>query len=295
MNPDYALVCGSPEYPRLEATVMRAVRWADVKNATGWAGVMLGDAMQSCWLDKRTTGEYWEQIRETLKDYSRSITRGVMIQMVRALGDRAPIGLLGNAPDEEFIDWFNGKTFDHAQFSGGGGLSCVSSVVARIAQLWIGGRGDVAPAANTSFLELVASPTVAWPTAGIAARDKLIKLIKWESVEGSDNPMLLAPIARIVAAVIPGIHIEPWIRRQCGNHWERDSGITPFGAVISQNTRQLQAALKLLEVTPWLWIMLMTDTRSLRHRHCLCNLQKNENGERDRHISCAATSHSVCS
>lgn len=169
-----------------------------------------------------------------------------MEQMVRALGRKAPVGLLRGSPDENFLSWFN-RT-DHDQFGSCGGITSVSWIAGRIAQLWHHGRVKVIPVETQCFLELTAiTLSMSWPAAGIAAMDNVVDLIDLHS---SRKPLFFVPVECIIHMVIPGLQIESWIERHCGNcpnvPW--DSEIAFCREVCSESTRHLSQALETMEV-----------------------------------------------
>src|SRR5277367_2437104 len=200
----------TPEYRQIKRTILAARRWADVKEVTGWAGIILGDSMPSIWFERRTTDTRWTIIRGVLAQYSENVVSSAMKQMVNALGHRAPVGLLKGSSDKEFLSWFDGTATSHAQFICPGGMTAVSWIAGRIAQLWQSGRRDVIPNENGCFMELRAQvPTLDWPTAGIVAVDCIGEHFAWNTPAGCDGPLFIAPIERVILAVVPGLQFSP--------------------------------------------------------------------------------------
>jgi len=147
----------TPKYQWMGRIACKAEQWADVKEVTGWAGVLLGDPMRPIWFERSMNNTQWERILGALEQYSDEIASKAMQQMVRALERMAPVGLLrGGYPDEDFLFWFNQTEHNHAQFGICGGIMSVSWIASRIAQVWHHGRVKVVPVETQCFLELTA-------------------------------------------------------------------------------------------------------------------------------------------
>jgi DNA-directed RNA polymerase subunit N (RpoN/RPB10) len=212
MNPS----TNDPEYARIKRKINAALRWADVKATAGWAAIILGDTMPGDWfIQSKTPGPKWQWILDALSLYSENLTGTAMEEMVSQLGHLAPISLLKGSGDQEFLAWFDGTLDNQADFGSCGGLTSVSWIAGRIAQLWTH-RTNVVPGEKYCFTQMQQNITpLDWPAAGSFAVGEVMECIAADISPSSGEQLLIAPLDRVVEAVIPGLQFETRIWRRC--------------------------------------------------------------------------------
>jgi hypothetical protein len=203
--------------------------------------------MPASWFNHDSTPiPRWENILRTLTKFSDCVISTTMQLLVTALGERAPLGVLKDASDRDFINWFNG-TQTNLNFGQRGALTSVAWVAGRIAQGW---RESLDMGTSKSFLftHLINDGPHTWPAAGWSALHRINEMA-WAFDPCSPVPFSLAPLDRIIERIIPGLQFDVQIRRRCRKcKKEWHSVPKNYKEIDSPSLSELKKSLDLVEV-----------------------------------------------
>jgi hypothetical protein len=228
--------------------IATALRWAEMRQKIGWAGVVLGDVLPTTLFDRdKYPDARWRELLLGLTPFSDQIAGDAMQLLEKEMRGPKPSKLLGDATPREFGEWIDGFILDE---NGAGNRSPLKSVVwvaKRVAERW-------AHDASTTFLfeKLLATDgSTIWPNAGLIAT-RMMDPFFWDACGLNSAPLCVAPLDQVIPTIVPGLRFATYFQQHCRKCQQdlKCSDTNTLCQVPAESPVQVQTALDGSEVIP---------------------------------------------